>query len=62
MQGRISMTDGEKVIYLVKLIDFLLEANTPQELFDRYEKICCDDKMHAIVDNIEPKLKYLTNL
>jgi hypothetical protein len=56
------MKDSEKVIYLVKMIDFLLEANTPQELFDRYEKICCDDKMHAIVDNIEPKLKYLTNL
>jgi hypothetical protein len=55
------MTDAEKVFYLIKAIDYLMDASSTDEMHDRMDNVVYSPAFNVILEGCEPKPRFLVN-
>ena len=55
------MTDAEKVFYLIKAIDYLMDADSTDAMHHRMDNVIYAPEFKDILDNCEPKPRFLVN-
>jgi hypothetical protein len=55
------MEDKEKINYLIKMIDYIMDANDTDEMHDRMDNVIYAAEFKKIIDECNPKPKYLVN-
>jgi hypothetical protein len=55
------MKDKDKIDFLIKAIDYIMDANNTDEMHDRMDNIIYAPEFKSILDGCEPKPKFLLN-
>jgi len=55
------MDDESKICYLIKMIDYLMDSNSTDEMHSRMDNIIYAPEFKSILDGCEHKPKFLLN-